>query len=447
MELGLRLRLICDDPGGCVPRVNAGLRAHGLLAADGARPEQGSARPATLLLFDDLSPKVLNAVEEPAALEETARSPSRPPVRARRRRGLSLLRRGASDAFACGHRRRSDRSGRGAPRALGAHRLAHRDARLRNHPIGTSPAWLACLRRMFELSAFSDGPVLLLREADRQGADGAVRARARPAARPARPGRAGLHDGRARALGQRVRARARAFAGAANGAGRRVRSPTAERSFSMRSVSYPSRCKLSFYASSGRTYKRVGSNAWHRTNFRLICATRRDLRQDVAAGRFRGDFYPASPAASVPAPAARARQGHPAAGGHFLHSGKAGSSCPGFDRAVARFLIGRSYPGNVRELRQLVERIGDRHVGPGRLTPGDVPEDEWASLAGGAAPLPPPTPAVHAASPISRSPRRSLGNERNVDEPGGLRRRHRSGAAERLQPAQSHARRPRPQSA
>src|SRR5688572_4280061 len=39
------------------------------------------------------------------------------------------------------------------------------------------------------------------------------------------------------------------------------------------------------------TYKRVGSNIWQRTTFRLICATHRDLRQDVARGRFRADFY------------------------------------------------------------------------------------------------------------------------------------------------------------
>jgi transcriptional regulator with GAF, ATPase, and Fis domain len=36
----------------------------------------------------------------------------------------------------------------------------------------------------------------------------------------------------------------------------------------------------------------------------------------------------------------------------------------------------RPYPGNVRELRQLVSRISQRHVGGGPLTLGDVPEDD-----------------------------------------------------------------------
>ena len=39
------------------------------------------------------------------------------------------------------------------------------------------------------------------------------------------------------------------------------------------------------------TYKRVGGNVWHRTEFRLICATNRDLERLVREGGFRGDLY------------------------------------------------------------------------------------------------------------------------------------------------------------
>ena len=38
-------------------------------------------------------------------------------------------------------------------------------------------------------------------------------------------------------------------------------------------------------------FKRVGSNTWQRTEFRLVCATNRDLLAGVAEGRFRGDLY------------------------------------------------------------------------------------------------------------------------------------------------------------
>ena len=44
--------------------------------------------------------------------------------------------------------------------------------------------------------------------------------------------------------------------------------------------------------------------------------------------------------------------------------------------AVAELLECREYPGNIRDLRQLALRIAVRHVGPGPVTPGDIPEDE-----------------------------------------------------------------------
>jgi len=41
------------------------------------------------------------------------------------------------------------------------------------------------------------------------------------------------------------------------------------------------------------------------------------------------------------------------------------------------FLCAREYPGNIRELKQLVSRLVYHHVGPGSITPGDIPCDEW----------------------------------------------------------------------
>jgi transcriptional regulator with PAS, ATPase and Fis domain len=43
---------------------------------------------------------------------------------------------------------------------------------------------------------------------------------------------------------------------------------------------------------------------------------------------------------------------------------------------VRQYLVQREYPGNVRELRQVVARMMDRHVGCGPITVGDIPEDD-----------------------------------------------------------------------
>jgi DNA-binding NtrC family response regulator len=49
---------------------------------------------------------------------------------------------------------------------------------------------------------------------------------------------------------------------------------------------------------------------------------------------------------------------------------------------VREYLLKRDYPGNVRDLRQLVSRIAGRHVGPGPITAGDIPPDEVPAVEG-----------------------------------------------------------------
>lgn len=50
---------------------------------------------------------------------------------------------------------------------------------------------------------------------------------------------------------------------------------------------------------------------------------------------------------------------------------------PDLDVSVRAYLIQREDPGNVRKLKQLVTRIIYRLVGPGPITIGHIPEDEW----------------------------------------------------------------------
>jgi len=123
-------------------------------------------------------------------------------------------------------------------------------------------------------------------------------------------------------------------------------------------------------------FKRVGSNVWQYTDFRLICATNRDLEAEVARGAFRGDLYYriAGWVCRTP-PLRERREDILSLARHFLEA-ESSDSIPEFDAAVKEYLLTRPYPGNVRDLRRVVARLHHRHVGPGPITIGDVPEDE-----------------------------------------------------------------------
>jgi len=125
------------------------------------------------------------------------------------------------------------------------------------------------------------------------------------------------------------------------------------------------------------TYKRVGSNNWQHTDFRLICATNRDLQQEVANGRFRPDLYYriASWVCKLPPLRERTEDILPLVC-YFLQELAPDEAMIELDEPVRNYLLKRDYPGNVRDLRQLMARIGHRHVGPGPITVGDIPEEE-----------------------------------------------------------------------
>src|SRR5262245_5822629 len=112
------------------------------------------------------------------------------------------------------------------------------------------------------------------------------------------------------------------------------------------------------------TYKRVGSNAWQRTRFRLTTATNRDLLREVEEGRFRRDFHYRIAAWTCRLPPLRERREDiPLLVRHFLEEHYGAEGTPAVDPAVLELLLTRDYPGNVRDLRQLVGRIAHRHVG------------------------------------------------------------------------------------
>ncbi len=129
-----------------------------------------------------------------------------------------------------------------------------------------------------------------------------------------------------------------------------------------------------------RMYKRVGGNTWHHADFRLVCATNRDLLQAVARGTFRSDLYYRIASTTCKLPPLRERIEdifrllH-----HFTQQLRPDEAQPELDELVREYLLKRTYPGNVRDLKQVVSRIMYRHVGSGPLTVGDIPEEERPS--------------------------------------------------------------------
>jgi transcriptional regulator with GAF, ATPase, and Fis domain len=129
-----------------------------------------------------------------------------------------------------------------------------------------------------------------------------------------------------------------------------------------------------------RTYKRVGGNTWQHTDFRLVCATNKDLVEEVRRGKVRHDLYYriASFICKLPPLRERTEDILPLVH-YFLEELRPNEDPLKLDETVRDYLLKREYPGNVRDLKQLMTRISHRHVGQGPITIGDIPEEERPS--------------------------------------------------------------------
>jgi transcriptional regulator with GAF, ATPase, and Fis domain len=126
-----------------------------------------------------------------------------------------------------------------------------------------------------------------------------------------------------------------------------------------------------------RIYKPVGGNTWMKSNFRLVCATNRDLKDEVAAGRFRSDLYYRIAGVACRTPPLRERvEDIPLLANHFLREALDGAPPPVLSPAVLEYVIARDYPGNVRDLRLLMQSMARSYIGTGSLTVRGIPEDQ-----------------------------------------------------------------------
>jgi len=119
-----------------------------------------------------------------------------------------------------------------------------------------------------------------------------------------------------------------------------------------------------------REVQRLGSTRAIAVDIRLIAATHRDLRSEVVAGRFRQDLYYRLDVVGLHLPPlARRRDDIPLLAFYFLrkHAAQMNRPVEDIDPAAMEVLLGYDYPGNIRELENIVERgvalARDRELG------------------------------------------------------------------------------------
>jgi DNA-binding NtrC family response regulator len=125
-----------------------------------------------------------------------------------------------------------------------------------------------------------------------------------------------------------------------------------------------------------REFEPVGSNETIRVDVRLIAATNRDLRQEVACGRFREDLFYRLNIVHVEIPPLRERRSDIQLLATALLQRMAllhGRPVEGFTPEATALLLEHSWPGNVRELENAIERAvvmsSERWIRPEHLQP------------------------------------------------------------------------------
>jgi transcriptional regulator with PAS, ATPase and Fis domain len=104
------------------------------------------------------------------------------------------------------------------------------------------------------------------------------------------------------------------------------------------------------------TFRRVGGIETLRADFRLVAATHRGVKQMVEAGSFRRDLYYRISAFPIHLPALRERREDLPILAESLLARLAPERSLRLNRAAQAWLMAYDFPGNIRELRNLLER-------------------------------------------------------------------------------------------
>ena len=126
-----------------------------------------------------------------------------------------------------------------------------------------------------------------------------------------------------------------------------------------------------------KEFQRVGGHKDIRVNVRIVAATNKDLREEVEAGRFRDDLFFRLNVVHIEIPPLRnRREDIPHLVAHFMarFQQTLGREVRDVDPEVMSALYRYSWPGNIRELENVIERAVVLCKGQ-RITPGDLPPE------------------------------------------------------------------------
>jgi two-component system response regulator PilR (NtrC family) len=125
-----------------------------------------------------------------------------------------------------------------------------------------------------------------------------------------------------------------------------------------------------------KTLRRVGGTGDHRVDVRIVAATNRKLEEEISSGRFRDDLYYRLNVIQISLPPLRERmEDVPLLMQHFIekYSSEEGKEVQSISDAAMDRILAYDFPGNVRELENMIERsvalCRDGVVGPENLPP------------------------------------------------------------------------------
>jgi DNA-binding NtrC family response regulator len=125
-----------------------------------------------------------------------------------------------------------------------------------------------------------------------------------------------------------------------------------------------------------RKIRRLGGRAEVDVDVRVLCATNRDLKEEIKKGRFREDLYFRLHVFTIQLPTLKERREDiPLLVHHFIekYNAETGKHVQGLTPGAMAILQGYAWPGNIRELRNTVERamiladgdiLGEEHLPP-----------------------------------------------------------------------------------